>query len=188
MKRMMSRNRSERTLASMTDRGEGSEEGLSTSREVPPKPAKLPSDTRTWSERYSSTPGPGSPFYSPPPSSRALRWLLVIYLLHVAVFCGITIGVWIEHHGLPGRLLMLTLFALFSWWRGYQIRALLKELARRRHAPPGAAPMPGPGPQEEEKRRRRRAAWARVGRDLFPLLSRPTAIKRPFDKRNDFKD
>ena len=122
MKRMMSRNRSERTLASMTDRGEGSEEGLSTSREVPPKPAKLPSDTRTWSERYSSTPGPGSPFYSPPPSSRALRWLLVIYLLHVAVFCGITIGVWIEHHGLPGRLLMLTLFALFSWWRGYQIR------------------------------------------------------------------
>lgn len=80
-------------------------------------------------------------------------------------------------------------WALFAWWRGYQTRLILRELARRRHGDPDRNLGSGSWPEDDaDTVRRRRAAWARVRRDVFPLLSNPEALKRPFDKRNDFKD
>jgi len=35
---------------------------------------------------------------------------------------------------------------------------------------------------------RQKAAWARVRHDVFPMLSNPAVLKRPFEKWDDGKD
>lgn len=152
--------------------------------------ANPPAEQRTWSERYESVPGPQSPFYSPPPSSRALRWLLAMYLLSLTVTTVVIAALVVQTDHVLGSIAAALGWALFAWWRGYQIRSILRELARRRHGGPDERPGSGPGPADAdaEKVRRRRAAWARVRHDVFPLLSNPEAFKRPFDKRNDFTE
>jgi hypothetical protein len=76
-------------------------------------------------------PNPESPFYVPPPSSNALRWSLVIFLLGPALLAGAAIEFALAHQwtGLAIVLVMLCGYSLMKW---VQIRAVLKELARRR--------------------------------------------------------
>jgi hypothetical protein len=39
-----------------------------------------------------------------------------------------------------------------------------------------------------EAARRRKAAWTRVRHDVFPILSNPSVLKRPFSTWDDWKD
>ena len=149
-------------------------------------------DTRTWAEKYAAVPGPDSPFYSPPPSSRALRWLVAMNVGLAAFFTVVLLSAALQTDSAVMVILLLFLWVLYTWLRAYRVRPLLKELARRRHG--GSDPTRGqPSAVEEdleaqEKQRRQKAAWQRVVHDVFPLLSNPSAFKRPFDKRNDWKD
>lgn len=149
-------------------------------------------DTRTCTEKFAAVPGPDSPFYAPPPSSRALRWFVAINLGALAIVTvAILVGV-LQSDSAVMVILALVVWAPYAWWQAYKVRAILKELARRRDG--GSDPTRGQpsvvqeDPEAQEKRRRQKAAWQRVVHDLFPLLSNPSAFKRPFDKRNDWKD
>jgi hypothetical protein len=149
-------------------------------------------DTRTWAEKYAAVPGRDSPFYSPPPSSRALRWLVAINVGVFAIFTVAILAAALQTDSAVMVILLLFLWVLYTWWQAYKVRALLTELARRRDG--GSDPAGGQpsgveeDPEAQEKQRRRKAAWARVAHDVVPLLSNPSAFKRPVEKRNDFKD
>jgi hypothetical protein len=45
-----------------------------------------------------------------------------------------------------------------------------------------------PGARERAQEGRRRAAWAKVLHDVFPILSTPRALTRPFLHRDRWKD
>jgi hypothetical protein len=87
--------------------------------------------TRSWTERALTPPGPDSPFYVPPPSTRALRWLIGIFLLSPAVLVFAVVMAALEGDAtLVGMALVL--LCLVGALRACQIRTILQELARRR--------------------------------------------------------
>jgi hypothetical protein len=132
------------------------------------------------------TPGPDSRFYVPPASSKALRWSIVFSLVGPAVLAFAVFEFALAHEwtGLIIALAMLCTYSLLKW---SQIRAILRELARRRSggssagsakaAPPGEA-----GDDAQKVTRRRQAAWASLRHDVFPVLSNPSVLTRPFEK------
>ena len=77
------------------------------------------------------TRSPDSPFYMPPPSSKALRWSIVLcpigpFLLAFSAFEFALAHQWA---GLVFALVMLCVYSLLEW---FPIRAILRALARRR--------------------------------------------------------
>ena len=149
-------------------------------------------DTRTWAEKYAAVPGPHSPFYSPPPSSRALHWLVAMNVGLAAFFSVAILAAALQTDSAVMVVSLLFFWILYSWLRAYKLRALFKELARRRDGrsdPTGGQPSGvEEDPEAQEQQRRQRAAWQQVVQDVFPLLSNPSAFKRPFHKRNGWKD
>jgi len=128
------------------------------------------------------TPNSDSPFYMPPPSSKALRWSIVLCLIGPFLFASAAFEAarardWTV---LAIALVMLSAYSLLEWIR---IRAILRALARRRFGNGSA----GSG-EAVEAARRQKAAWARVRHDVFPILSNPSVLKRPFSTWDDWKD
>ena len=78
------------------------------------------------------TPSPDSPFYMPPPSSKALRWSIVLCLVgpFLLAFCAFEFALAHQWAGLVFALVMLCVYSLLEWVR---IRAILRALARRRN-------------------------------------------------------
>jgi hypothetical protein len=136
--------------------------------------------------------GPDSRFYVPPPSSKALRWSIVLCLIGPFLFASAAFEFALadEWAGLVIALVVLCAYSLLEWVR---IRAVLRELARRgageSSAGSGNPAMPGGAEDEaEEAARRRKAAWVRVRHDVFPILGNPSVLKRPFATWDDWKD
>jgi hypothetical protein len=132
------------------------------------------------------TPSSDSPFYMPPPSSKALRWSIVLcfigpFVLASAAFEFARAHDWI---GLAIALVMLSAYSLLEWIR---IRAILRALARRRTGT-GSGNRTMADDEAVEAARRQKAAWARVRHDVFPILSNPSVLKRPFSTWDDWKD
>jgi hypothetical protein len=152
-----------------------------------------------WSRRPKSSghgktpaPSPDSPFYVPPPSSKALRWSNVFCLIGPFLFASAASESALAHGWtvLVIALVVLCAYSLLEWLR---IRAILRELARRRAGgSSGRSGSPawagGADDEAEEAARRRKAAWARVRHDVFPILSNPSVLKRPSDTWDDWKD
>jgi hypothetical protein len=138
-------------------------------------------------------PSPDSPFYVPPPSSKALRWAIVFCLIGPSLFASAAFEsalARVEWTGLVIAPVMLCAYSMLEWVR---IRAILRELARRHAGGSGGRSgnptTPGGTDDEaEEAARRRKAAWARARHDVFPILSNPSVLKRPFDTWDDWKD
>ena len=138
------------------------------------------------------TPSSDSPFYMPPPSSKALRWSIVLcligpFLFGCAAFKSARAHDWTV---LAIALVMLCACSLLEWVR---IRAILRALARRRtgNGSAGSGNLATPDEADNEAveaARRRRAAWMRVRHDVFPILSNPSVLKRPFSTWDDWKD
>jgi len=135
------------------------------------------------------TPSSDSPFYMPPPSSKALRWSIVLcligpFLLACAAFEAATAHDWTV---LAIALVMLCAYSLLEWVR---IRAILRALARRRtgNGSAGSGNLATVDDEAVEAARRRRAAWTRVRHDVFPILSNSSVLKRPFSTWDDWKD
>ena len=82
---------------------------------------------------------------------------------------------------------MLSAYSLLEWIR---IRAILRALARRRtgNGSAGSGNRATADDEAVEAARRQRAAWARVRHDVFPILSNPSILKRPFSTWDDWKD
>jgi hypothetical protein len=134
-------------------------------------------------------PGPGSRFYVPPASSKALHWSIVFSLIGPAVLAFAVFEFALAHEwtGLVIALVMLCTYSLLKW---VQIRATLRKLARRRSGGSSAgsgkaATAGGADDDTREVARRRRAAWASVRHDVLPVLSNPSVLKRPFEKGDD---
>ena len=137
-----------------------------------------------------TAPSPDSPFYVPPPSSKALRWSIVFCLLGPFIFAFTAFECVLsdEWAGLVLALVVLFAYSGLEWVR---IRTILRELARRRTG--GSTGRSGnqatPADDDaEEAARRRKVAWARVRHDVFPILSNPSVLKRPFEKWDDWQD
>jgi len=118
------------------------------------------------------TPGPDSHFYVQPASSKALRWSIVLSLIGPAVLAFAVLEFALAHEwtGLVIALVMLCTYGLLKW---VQIRAILRELARRRSGGSsmgsGKAATPGGADDDaQEVASRRRAAWASLRHDVFP--------------------
>jgi hypothetical protein len=130
---------------------------------------------------------PDSPFYVPPPSAKALRWSIAFCLFGPVLFAFVALEFALAHEwtGLVIALVMFCVYSLLEWVR---IRAILRELARRRAVGGSGNPATpgGADDQAAEAARRRKAAWARVRQDVFPILSNPSVLKRPFDKWKDW--
>jgi hypothetical protein len=125
----------------------------------------------------------------PPPSSKALRWSIVLCLIGPFLFASAAFGFARAHEwtGLAIALVMLSAYSLLEWIR---IRAILRALARRRTGN-GSAGSGNRATADDEAvaaARRQRAAWARVRHDVFPILSNPSVLKRPFSTWDDWKD
>jgi len=176
----------------MTGDGADMEGRTSNPAKGPPGVPKRDEDPRTWTQRYLTPPAPDSPFYSPPTSSKRLRWFLAIHLMVLAVFTVAVVRGILESDTVLGVIVLLLFWAIFAGWRAYLMRRILRELARRRVEKSASPLQRGSGTKSEtdadDVKRRRKAAWARVRHDVFPILSNPSALKRPFDKRNDGKD
>lgn len=87
------------------------------------------------------------------------------------------------------------LLCLYGVMRAYQLRPVLRELAKRRaQALSTDADQESNGPESganrdnDEEKRRRKKAWKKVRHDVFPILSDPGVLKRPFENRNKWKD
>jgi hypothetical protein len=149
-----------------------------------PEEARRRADTRTWTEMYAAVPGRDSPFYSPPPSRRALRWLVAIYVGVFALFTVVIVAGILQSNSALMKIVLRLFWALYAWWRVYRIRTILKELARRRDDGSLSTGGQSRGVEDDleaqKLQRRRKAAWERVAHDVFPLLSKPSAFKRPF--------
>jgi hypothetical protein len=89
-------------------------------------------------------------------------------------------------------VIALVVWCAYSLLKSFQIRAILRDLARRRRGDSGAGggnPTSHQGAVDaQEEARRRKAAWARVRHDVFPILSKPAVLKRPFEKWDEGKD
>jgi hypothetical protein len=135
------------------------------------------------------TPNSDSPFYMPPPSSKALRWSMVLCLIGPFLFASAAFEFARAHQwaGLVIALVMLSVYSLLEWIR---IRAILRALARRRtgNGSVGSGNRATADDEAVEAARRQRAAWARVRHDVFPILSNPSVLKRPFSTWDDWKD
>ena len=136
------------------------------------------------------TPSPDSPFYMPPPSSKALRWSIVLSLVgpFLLAFSAFEFALAHQWAGLVFALVMLSAYILLVWIR---IRAILRALARRRtgesNSPTdGADGADGADDEAAEATRRRKDSWARVRHDVFPILSNPSTLKRPFNTWDDW--
>lgn len=137
-------------------------------------------------------PSPDSPFYVPPPSSNALRWSLAFCLIGPVLLASVAFESALADQwaGLVVALVIFCAYSLLAWVR---IRAILRELARRRAGGSSGrrgdpAKHSGTDDEAAEAARRRRAAWARVRHDVFPILSKPSVLKRPFDTWDDWKE
>lgn len=96
---------------------------------LPPAPVALP------------PPGPGSPFYVAPASDKALRRLLVVLCVSPACLLLAVIAALIQRQWVPmaiGVALLLT----YGTLKGLQIRAVTRELSRRRAARLGDSERP----------------------------------------------
>jgi hypothetical protein len=137
-----------------------------------------------------TSPSPDSPFYVPPPSSKALRWSIVFCLFGPFIFAFTAFECVLsdEWAGLVLALVVLFAYSGLEWVR---IRTILRELARRRTGgSTGRSGNPATPADDdaEEAARRRKVAWARVRHDVFPILSNPSVLKRPFEKWDDWQD
>jgi hypothetical protein len=137
-----------------------------------------------------TTPSPSSPYYVPPPSSKALRWSIVFCLIGPLIFAFTAFESVLSHEwtGLVLSLVALFAYGGLEWIR---IRTVLRELSRRRTggSSGGRGNLATPADYDaEEAARRRKVAWARVRHDVFPVLSNPSVLKRPFEKWDDWQD
>ena len=86
---------------------------------------------RSWSERAHAQVEPDSPFYVPPPSSRALRWSIAVRLVLPTVLAVVVVMSAVGRHwtaaAIAGGLLCVT-----GTWHALLIRAALRELAKKR--------------------------------------------------------
>jgi hypothetical protein len=150
---------------------------------------------KTWTERWNTPPPVGSPFYVAPPSSKTLRWTIVMLLVLPSAFAVVVVVAAVTREW-AAVAVAAVLLCLSGVMRTYQLRAILRELAKRRaqalsteadqEAPNG--PESGANRDDDEEKRRRKAAWKRVRHDVFPILSDPDVLKRPFQNRNKWKD
>ena len=104
------------------------------------------------------TPSPDSPFYMPPPSSKALRLSIVLCLVGplLLAFAAFEFALAHQWAGLVFALVMLSAYSLLEWVR---IRAILRALARRRTAESWGPGQPdGADDEAAEAARRRKAA------------------------------
>lgn len=135
-------------------------EGSSLPADETSETAKRQADTPTWAEKYAAVPGPDSPFYSPPPSSRALRWLLGINVGSLAFFTVVILASALHTDSAVMVILLLFFWVLYTWLQAYKIRPLLKELARRRDG--GSDPTGGqPSGVERTPRLRKSSVYER---------------------------
>ena len=76
-------------------------------------------------------PSPDSPFYSPPASSKALRWSIIFFLIGPAFLAAMVFAFAVaqEWTWLVIALVMLCSYSLLKW---VQLRGIVRELARRR--------------------------------------------------------
>jgi hypothetical protein len=137
-----------------------------------------------------TAPSPDSRFYVPPPSSKALRWSIVFCLLGPSIFAFTAFECALSHEWAGLVVALVALFA-YSGLGSIRIRTVLRELARRRTG--GSTGRSGnlatPADDDaEEVARRRKVAWARVRHDVFPNLSNPSVLKRPFEEWDDWQD
>jgi hypothetical protein len=137
-----------------------------------------------------TAPSPDSRFYVPPPSSKALRWSIIFCLLGPFIFAFTAFECVLSHEWAALVLALVVLFA-YSGLGWVRIRTVLRELARRRTG--GSTGLSGnlatsADDDAEEAARRRKVAWARVRHDVFPILSNPSVLKRPFEKWDDWQD
>ena len=101
-------------------------------------------------------------------------------------FCAFEFALAHQWAGLVFALVILSAYSLLEWVR---IRAILRALGRRRTAESsGPGQYDGADDEAAEAARRRKAAWARVRHDVFPILSNPSVLKRPFNTWDDWKD
>lgn len=128
----------------------------------------------------------------PPPSSKALRWSIVLSLVgpFLLAFSAFEFALAHQWAGLIFALVMLCAYSLLVWVR---IRAILRALARRRTGESnsrnrGPRPPDGADDKAAEATRRRKDAWARVRHDVFPILSNPSTLKRPFNTWDDWNN
>ena len=137
-------------------------------------------------------PAPGSPFYVPPPSNKALRWSIAFCLFGPVLFAFVAFEFALAHDW-TGLVIALVMFGVYSVLEWVRIRAILRELARRRAGgSSGGSRRPGSSGgtdgEAAEAARRRKAAWSRVRQDVFPIVSKPSVLKRPFEKWDDWQD
>jgi hypothetical protein len=76
-------------------------------------------------------PSPGSRFYQPPASSKALRWSIVIFLMGPLVLGFLVIDS-ARTHDWTALAFALVLLCSYGLLQCVQIRVILRELARRR--------------------------------------------------------
>lgn len=135
-------------------------------------------------------PSPDSPFYVPPPSSKALRWSIPLCLLGplLLAFCAFEFAL---SHVWVGLAFALVMLIVYSGLEGVRIHVIYRELLRRRTSGSNRRsrnPATPDDDEAEEAARRRKVAWARVRHDVFPILSNPSVLKRPFEKWDDWQD
>lgn len=153
---------------------------------------------KTWTERWKTPPPVGSPFYLAPPSSKALRWTIVILLVIPGILAVVVVAAaFMRDWGAVAVAVAVAVpLCLYRVMRTYRLRVVLPELAKRRaqalstDADQDASNWPESKAyrDEDEEQRRRKAAWKRVRHDVFPILSNPEVLKRPFQNRNNWKD
>jgi hypothetical protein len=84
-----------------------------------------------WTERASTSPGPDSPFYVRPPSSRLLRWSIVVRLILPTVLAVVVVLTALGRNWLELVIASVLLIAV-GIWRVFQISGILRELRNRR--------------------------------------------------------
>ncbi len=103
-------------------------------------------------------------------------------------FCAFEFALSHEWVGLAFALVVLI---VYSGLEGVRIHVILRELSRRRAGGSNGRsghPATPDDDKAEEEARRRKVAWARVRHDVFPILSNPSVLKRPFEKWDDWQD
>lgn len=104
---------------------------------MPPGPDDVeggatPRGPASWSDRFGSTPGPESPFHTPPPSTTVLRVAMATQLVLLVVVAGVPVAGLLSHHGVVGRVGYCAVGVVLVGWRWFMFRNAWRALARRR--------------------------------------------------------
>ncbi|MGG5257265.1 hypothetical protein [Phycicoccus avicenniae] len=92
-----------------------------------------PEDQEVRRDLFGPLPGPGSPFYVPPPSTRKLRTSVVVWAVLPLTMLGVMVSFVVRQQWVA-LAVVLPFVALLAWGRWHLYRRLVTELRRRSRA------------------------------------------------------